>query len=264
MYLRGGQTLISGSSVSLCGEIAEAKASVGIAPREMREQRDDESATRRNNHYHPWLEEGIARTLDKRPRIALVVNGDEGIVVENRVKNQIYKQMREKFPIEKFAVMKGSDVNTYLLQKSEDEVYDIQKSRAIKTDDGKVLHTTTTNDIDDMPVDMKTPRGLSDMRLGEYVQAGRTYGYDYVFVITVSLGKLRTYNHYWILFSTHSSKQNVWVRARLVDAKKGNYLYRNDIATTGTAHNNMLNGRVYERSIKEAVQEIMDDIMIND
>lgn len=40
----------------------------------------------------------------------MVINGDEGMVVENRIKNRIYQQMRNKFPRENFAVMK----ETYL------------------------------------------------------------------------------------------------------------------------------------------------------
>ena len=61
---------------------------------------------------------------DGRVRIAVIVNGDENIVVEDRVKNEIYAQLRFKFPRESLAVMKGNDVNTKLLQYAEDIYYD--------------------------------------------------------------------------------------------------------------------------------------------
>ena len=44
---------------------------------------------------------------------------DENFVVEDRVKNQIYSQLRRKFPPSEFAVMKGTDVNTRLLEAAE-------------------------------------------------------------------------------------------------------------------------------------------------
>lgn len=276
MYLRGGQTLISGSSVSLCGEIAEAKASVGIATREMREQRVEDPAKRRGGYY-PWLDRGTAERLNNRPRIALVINGDEGMIVENRIKNQIYKQMREKFPMEKFAVMKGIDVNTFLLTQTEEERYDsrkgissVNKSRSYnwnengvseKSGDNAISHQQ--NDIDGMPVGNR-PRGLSDMRLEDYVNAGRSLSYDYVFVITMSLGHQVKYQRGFLpFFTTHTSEQNIWVRARFVDVKKGKYLYRNDLTAKGKTHNGHFNGRIYDNSVNEIMQEFMDDITVD-
>lgn len=264
LYLRGGQTL-SSSFVYSFGSTVEAasKPTIGVTPRELKKDRQYESSDLYARAHHLIYGKKGPLGPDGRVRVAVVITGSESLVVENRVKNQIYGQLREKFPRESFAVMKGTDVNTYLLQKSEEEIYDMQKGRATKSDDGKVNVAQVTNDVDGMPVGVR-PRGLADMRLEEYVQAGKQFDYDYVFVMTLSLGELRMYNHNFIIFSTHSSKQNVWVRARLVDVKSGKYLYRNDVVATGTAHNNMLNGRVYERSVKNAVQEIMDDIMVND
>ncbi|SFW34670.1 hypothetical protein [Selenomonas ruminantium] len=264
LCLRGGQ-ILSSSFVYSFGSTVEAasKPTIGVTPRELKKDRQYESSDLYARAHHLIYGKKGPLGPDGRVRVAVVITGSESLVVENRVKNQIYGQLREKFPRESFAVMKGTDVNTYLLQKSEEEIYDMQKGRATKSDDGKVNVAQVTNDVDGMPVGVR-PRGLADMRLEEYVQAGKQFDYDYVFVMTLSLGELRMYNHNFIIFSTHSSKQNVWVRARLVDVKSGKYLYRNDVVATGTAHNNMLNGRLYERSVKNAVQEIMDDIMVND
>ena len=61
---------------------------------------------------------------DGRVRIAVVINGDENMVVEDRIKNQVYSRLRQKFPIDYFAVIKGTDINSKLLQYAEDMYYD--------------------------------------------------------------------------------------------------------------------------------------------
>lgn len=56
--------------------------------------------------------------------MAVVINGDENMVVEDRIKNQVYSQLRKKFPYDYFAVYKGTDINSLLLQYAEEIYYD--------------------------------------------------------------------------------------------------------------------------------------------
>ena len=163
----------------------------------------------------------------------MVINGEEDFIVEDRVKNQIYSQLRQKFPRDQFAIMKGTDINTRLLEYAEKQYYD---ERSVK--DAKL-------DTDGMPV-IGRPRGLSDMQLADYVREGKNCGYDYVFLFTLTKGKA------------------VWLRVRFVDVNNNAYVYRNDIAATGKGHNSNFNGKMLERAVKVLMQEAMDDIMIEE
>lgn len=100
--------------------VAEA-AALRAADRELkRDKWYDNTDLGERIHHIIW---GSGKAYDDRPRIAVVINGDENIIVEDRVKNQIYSQLRKKFPREDFAVMKGVDVNTKLLQYAEEMYY---------------------------------------------------------------------------------------------------------------------------------------------
>lgn len=267
---------------ALCLSTAEAASgpSIGLTPRELKKNRNYESSDLYSRAHHLIYGKKGPLGPGGRVRIAVIVNGEEGLVVENRVKNQIYQQLRNKFPRESFAVMKGTDVTTYLLTRAEDEQYDTRKgvSRSVPQANYNInangvseAHSynyvgNQQNDIDGMPVGHR-PRGLADMRLHDYVDAGRKCGYDYVFVLTMNLGERTKYQHGFIPLlpiTNHTSKQNVWVRARFVDVKDGEYLYRNDLPAMGKTHNGHFNGRVYEESVKIAVEEIMDDIMVTE
>lgn len=285
LYFRGGQSLNILSSSSVLNTVeAASKPSVGITPRELKKDRNYESSDLYSRAHHLIYGGKAPLGPDGRVRLAIVINGDESIVVEDRIKNQIYKQIREKFPRESFAVMKGTDVNTLLLEQAEDESYDIHKGRAHAEDkwnnhkytsyvmDGNRKQTKNSvgiyenqdNDVDGMVV-YNRPRGLADMRLNDYVNAGRKLEYDYVLIMTMTLGEQEKYERgVWPLFSTHTSKQNIWLRARFVDVNEGRYVYRNDLVATGETHNGHFNGRLYERSVRQAVQEMLNDITINE
>ncbi len=281
LYLRGGQSLNILSSSSVLNTVEAAnKPSVGITPRELKPDRNYESSDLYSRAHHLIYGKKGPLGPDGRVRIAVVINGEEGIVVENRIKNQIYSQLRKKFPRESFAVMKGTDVNTYLLTLAEDDMYDARKGvstivpsggydnngRDYSTAKGYGHVGNQQHDIDGMPVGNQ-PRGLSDMRLMDYVNAGRKYDYDYVFVMTMNLGERVRYGHSLLPLlpiRTHTNKQNVWVRARFVDVKDGSYVYRNDVVAMGKKHNGFFNGRVFEDGVRLAVEEILNDIMINE
>ena len=102
-------------------QLAEASG-IRTADRELKKDKNYESSDIYGRGHH--IIYGGRKPYDDRVRIAVVINGDENIIVEDRVKNQIYSQLRAKFPRDNFAVMKGTDVNTRLLQYSEELYYD--------------------------------------------------------------------------------------------------------------------------------------------
>lgn len=201
----------------------------------------------------------IAGGGDGRSRLAVIINGEENIVVEDRVKEAIYKHLRKKFSSSYFAVMKGTDINTMLLQYAEEQYYDKREETLVNS--AETVSKKSTVDVDGLPVGIQ-PRGLSDMRREDYVRAGRKCGYDYVFVITLANGRGTIDNHNFILFNTNTVHKNVWLRLRLVDVSTGDYLYRSDIPAAGKTHNGKINGRVMERAVYKAMAEAMDDISI--
>lgn len=274
---------------------AEA-AGVRVADRELkRNKSDDSSGVYERAHSIIWNRRGGNQAVDDRVRIAVVINGDENIVVEDRIKNQIYSQLRKKFPIENFAVMKGTDVNTRLLEEAEDRYYDNRGTFTVSREATKRLHGTPSGpvsavlggvgdfligrrkaqdagigspvtktdklDIDGMAVGLQ-PRGLADMRKSDYVAVGRELGYDYVFVVTMSNGMSENDKHNFVVFNSTSNHKNVWLRVRFVDVANNAYLYRNDIPAQGETHNGTINGRILERSIEKAMKEAMDDIAV--
>lgn len=117
-------------AVSLCAamlanfaQIVEARAQVSVAEREMKKSRDYQKSELYERARRIIYGQNPPSGPDGRVRIAIVINGDENIVVHNRVKDEIYQQLRKKFPREEFAVMKGTDVKTKLLQYAEDQFY---------------------------------------------------------------------------------------------------------------------------------------------
>ena len=361
----GGQTLnFSQTDWGFAVVEARSQPKIEVMERELKKHKDYESSdVYRRSHELIYGDDKPAR--DGRVRIAVVINGDENMVVEDRVKNQVYSRLRQKFPIDYFAVIKGTDINSRLLQYAEDLYYDQREyattreteynySTATKgisasigggkrtykppTDQSKTVYigsevsgsvtgsqsnadssdddngitsndsfnntvdSTTTGiinnitntdnkgwgaririggsknnvsgdetrvtkssrvDVDGMAIPNR-PRGLADMRRMDYVRAGRECNYDYVFVLTLSNGKGKVYGHDYVLFNTNTVTKNVWLRVRLIDVNSGNYLYRNDIATSGKTHNGHINGRVLERSVANAMQEAMDDIKVSE
>ncbi|MBE6097821.1 MAG: hypothetical protein E7198_08505 [Schwartzia succinivorans] len=281
-------------------QTAEARASVRVADREMKKSRDYQGGGA--------IYERARRIIygmnppsgpEGRVRIAIVINGDENIIVKNRVKDEIYTQLRKKFPREEFAVMKGTDVTTKLLQYAEDKFYDERGSatvsssadgstKAERADSGIISgtihgvtdflfgasgtprggHNTSISksdrlDADGVPVRIQ-PRGMADLRREDYVRAGRECDYDYVFVATLTNGAAVDTKHNFVLFNNVTNHKNVWLRLRFVDTASGNYLYRNDIVVQGETHNGTRDsGRILQRAIHEAMKEALDDISVD-
>ena len=315
----GGQTLNTDCNSSAFFTKAEARASLAAADREMKKEKNYEPSDIYKRAHHIIYPNGRV-PKDQRTRIAVVINGDEQIVVEDRVKNRIYSKLRAKFSPEEFALMKGTDVKTSLLQMEEDKFYDNRPSSSISTNrqpyrsasgfsiasvagtvagaviahnrgqseiNGALIgaaadtlisgngsnneNSTTTSitsrtDVDQMPVGIQ-PRGFADLRREDFVEVGRKYGYDYLFVVTMNVGMLKHEKHGFVLFNSTTNKGNIWVRVRLVDVNKGDYAYRNDIVTAGSTHGSNfsgsgVNGRLMEKAVDKAMTEAMNDIAI--
>ncbi|MBR3457142.1 MAG: hypothetical protein IKH16_03170 [Selenomonadaceae bacterium] len=275
---------------------AEASATIRVANRELKRNKRPPTQTDIYERAHRIIWSG-GKSYDDRVRIAVVINGDENIIVEDRVKNQVYSQLRNKFPRENFAVMKGTDVNTKLLQYAEDQYFD-ERGRVTVTasSEGHSLHRTNTGvvssviggvadflvgsqragdhkstvtyskserlDVDGVPVGMR-PRGISDLRREDFVRAGRDLGYDYVFILTLTNGEADNYKHNYIVLNSITNHKNIWMRVRFVDVDNNSYIYRNDLVAQGKTHNGGFNGKIFERAVANAVQEAMDDIAID-
>ena len=194
--------------------------------------------------------------------------------------------------------MKGTDVTTKLLQYAEDKFYEDRGTAMVSsTADGStgtarpdsgivsgVLHGVTDFlygaagtsrpghdthitkndrlDVDGVPVRIQ-PRGIADLRREDYVRAGRECDYDFVFVATLTNGAAVDTKHNFVLFNSITNHKNVWLRLRFVDTSSGDYLYRNDIAVEGEAHNGSRDsGRILQRAVREAMKEALADIEV--
>ena len=124
MGIAGGQVI----DVGKCGlgfAVADARSQpkIEVMERELKKNKGFETSDiYRRSHDIIYGDDKPAR--DGRVRIAVVINGDENMVVEDRIKNQVYSRLRQKFPIDYFAVIKGTDINSRLLQYAEDMYYD--------------------------------------------------------------------------------------------------------------------------------------------
>ena len=260
----------------------DVRPSAHLASRELKKDKNYENSSIYSRARELIWGSDKNADLYSRPRMAVLINGDEDLVADDRVKDQIYSQLRQKFPRAFFALIKGTDINTKLLQYAEEIYYDQREaavSGSVYNGDrtqsflgfGAARHEVTESvggrqakvDVDGMPVGNR-PRGLSDMRREDYVRAGRECGYDYVFVATLNAGHSKTDVHHYLIAGSKSKRQNVWLRIRLIDVNNGNYLYRNDIVATGLAHNGYMKGRPLARSVANAMQEAMNDIDIDD
>ena len=221
-----------------------APNSLQTADREMKRDRYYTPSSLYERSHALIYGRGRSYGADGRPTIAVIINGDETILAEERVKSEIYSMLRKKFPREDFALLKGNRIITKLLQHMEDEYGSIGK-------------------IDKSSLDDHSTQDIIDLRREDYVRAGQECGYDYVFVATLSHGEERSESHDFLIFSNKTNKKNVWLQVRLIDLASGDYLYRNDLVLTGKTHSGRVNGRVMQRSVHKAMKEAMDDIEIS-
>ena len=262
-------------------EAAVSQPSVSVAQRELNPDKDYQSSDVYARAHHIIYGSKGPVGPGGRTRIAVIVNGDEALVSEDRVKNDIYAQIRQKFPRESFAVMKGTDVNTRLLQMAEDR-YAGQHGTATVTKDGAgtsgdvglvsgaiskdSIQKEDALDADGVPVKVQ-PRGTADLVRKDLVSAGKAFDYQYVLMVTLTEGNSEFYHHMvWPLppIGSSTTKPSVWLRVRFVDCGSGDYLYRNDIAAKGKSHNGFPNGRAFQDAVHNAMKEAMNDIAISE
>ena len=271
---------------------ADVRPSAHLAQREMKKDRNYQPSSLYARAHEMIYGRDGAVELNARPRIAVLINGDEDLLVEDRVKNQIYGLLRKKFPREYFALIKGTDMNTRLMQYAEDVYYDTREDATSTLNERNPEHSeglggplgpvadilvggasikekkvggvtkSSKVDVDGMPVGIR-PRGLADMRCEDYVRVGREFGYDYAFVITLNKGQSTSYHHNYFLFTQKTNTDNVWLRMRFVDMTNGNYLYRNDIAAKAKRHNGWTETRSLASSVGKALTEALNDIEVD-
>ena len=249
------------SADTVTAEAAVSKSHVEVAQRELKKDRDYHPSDIYARAHHIIYGSKAPVGPGGRTRIAVIVNGAETLVVEDRVKNDIYAQLRQKFPREDFALMKGTDVNTKLIQSIED--------RYAKTGNGgdRVTITSSSMTIErdgsgwNGTVPTEHIFGAKTVSLDDIVKAGSECNYDYVFLLTLDHAGFATYKENWVNDTTTS---DVWIHVRFVDVNNGTYLYRNDIAARGKVHNGYLNGRLFERSVHNGVNEAINDITVTE
>lgn len=236
---------------------AEAASHPEVAEREMKKGKDYQVSDVYNRAHHIIYGSKAPLGPDGRTRIAVIINGDETLVVEDRIKNDIYSQLRKKFPREDYALMKGTDVNTKLITTLEDRYANSSSSdRVILTPSTTTIERNNTA-AGGVPADRIF--GAKTVSLDDIVTAGRACNYDYVFLVTMGHG---WYSSYTDNGFSDTERTNVWLHVRFVDVRNGDYLYRNDIAAQGKVHNGNFNGRLFERSVHNGIQEALNDIAI--
>lgn len=225
--------------------VAEARADVHVAEREMKKSRDYQSSSLYERARRIIYGQNPPTGPEGRVRIAIVIDGDEGLIVEERVKDEIYQQLRKKFPREEFALMKGTDITTKLLQYAEE-----------------THNNSRTLDKDGLAIPTQQPNNLSYVTREDFIRAGRDCDYDFIFAVTVSHGGYYQESHNFIIYSSTTYKKMVWLRVRFVDVANGNYLYRRDIVAYGKTGGHRGRARIFQQGVREAMREALDDIEV--
>lgn len=254
------------------GAAAPAKPSLRSMDRELKPYKNyDPGDIYERAHRIIYGSQNRSRINDEyRTQIAVVLTGDEWLMVEDRIRNDIYRQLRKKFPREDFGVYKGTDVNTSLLTRAE-EVYVQERGKDIS------VRPDLRTDVDGMPAGgaRQKPRGFAALQLRDYVDAGREHSYDYVLALALDFGDRKISNyHDLVVFGSRTLRQNVWLRVRLVDVARERYAYRNNIVLQGKVHGSVdilgmpiistrgFNGPLFERAVHNALAEALRDIEV--
>ena len=249
-------------------QTVEARAQVRVADREMKKSRDYQKSDLYERARRIIYGQNPPSGPEGRVRIAIVIDGDEDLIVENRVKDEIYAQLRKKFPREEFAVMKGTDVMTKLLQYEEDKGYEEWSSSTTEWnnnsgDNGKNINRSARAlDKDGLPIYTNQPNNISYVSREDFVRAGRECDYDYIFAVTVSHGNYYAESHNFILYNSTTHKKSVWLRVRFVDIGSGDYLYRRDVVAYGETGGASGRARKFQNGVREAMKEVLDDISV--
>lgn len=242
--------------------VVEARAHVSVAEREMKKSRDYQKSDLYERARRIIYGQNPPSGPEGRVRIAIVIDGDEDLIVENRVKDEIYTQIRKKFPREEFAVMKGTDVMTKLLQYEEDKGDGWERWSST----GESNAPDRALDKDGLRIQPQQPNNISYVSRSDFVRAGRECDYDYILAVTVSHGNYYEEKHTWFPvppITSTTMKKSVWLRVRFVDLESGDYLYRRDVVAYGeTGGAGTGRARKYQWGVREAMKEVLDDINV--
>lgn len=166
---------------------------------------------------------GMKRFVDL-PKIALVLTGDQNLFTEKRIADEIFKKINERFPINNYTVIEDKKVLQELL-----------------------IMVENLDNPDIVNVDQ--------LKQKDFVAAGAKFGYDYLMVLPF-------YNnggYYTTSGWSNMVSQNITLRARIVDVKKGEYLYRLDVTEQGET-GNAFGSPSLVRAQKEAISKCLDNV----
>lgn len=197
-------------------------ASIRIADREMKSTQA--ARTTFGDRVDAILATG-GEEISERVKLGLLVHGDGHILIDDKVKNIMYRKLREKFPKDEFAIMKATDVATFLLEKGD-----------------------------------RSQKMLPEMNERDYVTACVELNYDYLLVI--SFVHDHTWNAP-SMNAEDGGEETVWMKIRLVYPRYEGYLYRNDFAVTGTSTKNHIRCRLDPDVVESVTQELLDDLAID-
>ncbi|SEJ35166.1 hypothetical protein SAMN05660742_10672 [Propionispira arboris] len=199
------------------------KVSKNVAVTEISESNEEPIVTSKNQSK----DNIVLLNHSDRKRIAIVLAGDNQILAEKKIIDEIDKILNQKFPSKQFELVKDKKVYTKLQEYAED----------------------------------KSITQLDALKKMDFISAGAKYGYDYVIVLPVYFSGWTATTSGW----TNILQQNVTLRARIVDVNSAEYLYRMDIVKQGEA-GNAFGSPSWVRATKEAIHksliEVLSDIDI--
>ncbi|MBP2629891.1 MAG: hypothetical protein H6Q70_519 [Firmicutes bacterium] len=173
--------------------------------------------------------DSVSKISSNVPKIAVVLAGDKNMISEERIIKEIDKQIEKKFPENKYNVIKDNKVYQELL---------------IVAEDHNVVN-------------------LDQLKRDDFINAGEKFGYDYVIVLPF-------YNEggqYTTTGWTNIISQNITLRARIVDVKTQEYLYRIDVTKQGEAGNGFGSPspqRAQKEAISKCLNEVFKDLTIGE
>lgn len=210
------------AAIFLCTSGTATATSINIADREMK------AVKRESGSFADRIDTILAtggEEVSGRVKLGLLLHSDGHILIDDEIKNIIYRKLREKFPKEEFAIMKATDVATFLLKKGD-----------------------------------RSKKMLPEMNETDYVIASMECNYDYLLVISFIHDE---HWNAPTMQADDGGEETVWMKIRLVYPRYEGYLYRNDFAVTGISTKNHIRCHVKPKMVESYTQELLDDLRID-
>ena len=210
------------AALFLCANGTATATSINIADREMK------AVKQASGNFGDRIDTILAtggEEVSGRVKLGLLLHGDGHILIDDEIKNIIYRKLREKFPKEEFAIMKVTDAATFLLKKGD-----------------------------------RSKKMLPEMNETDYVIAAVECNYDYLLVISFIHDERWNAPS---MAAEDGGEETVWMKIRLVYPKYEGYLYRNDFAVTGKSTKNHIRCRLKPEMVASYTQELLDDLRID-